>query len=72
MYLLAGPRTGKQLRCCQLPACRAAIRAHKIALQAQHGMWRELMHDNIQFVALQERLAQVDDAERQATQVYQR
>jgi hypothetical protein len=39
---------------------------------AQHGMWRELMHDNIQFVALQERLAHVDAAERQATQVYAR
>jgi hypothetical protein len=43
-----------------------------MALMAQHGMWRELMHDSIEFVALQERLAQVDTAERQATQVYAR
>lgn len=48
------------------------MRAHKLALQAQHGFWREMMQDSVQFNGLQARIKDLEKAERQATQVYQR
>lgn len=52
--------------------CRACVRAHKVALQAQRQFWHCLLRDNVSFRDLQLCFENMEKAERIATGVYRR